>query len=112
MARTIHEFRSPRRFVAGTVGQPGDRTFYIQVSQDSRLMSVELEKQQVLMAEVERLSACWALANPWCLTTLAKIRNSFRSGKALAINNSLSTVGAGLLAIQAMMKDESLPLSV
>ncbi|EGD56179.1 DUF3090 domain-containing protein [Gordonia neofelifaecis] len=49
MARTIHEFRSPRRFVAGTVGQPGDRTFYIQVSQDSRLMSVELEKQQVLI---------------------------------------------------------------
>ncbi|MGB6243440.1 DUF3090 domain-containing protein [Gordonia sp. (in: high G+C Gram-positive bacteria)] len=49
MARTIYEFRSPRRFVAGTVGQPGDRTFYIQVSQDSRLMSVELEKQQVLI---------------------------------------------------------------
>ncbi|MGB3303124.1 MAG: DUF3090 domain-containing protein [Gordonia sp. (in: high G+C Gram-positive bacteria)] len=49
MARTIHEFRSPRRFVAGTVGQPGDRTFFLQVSQDSRLMSVELEKQQVLI---------------------------------------------------------------
>ncbi|GAA2387267.1 MULTISPECIES: DUF3090 domain-containing protein [Gordonia] len=55
MARTIHEFRSPRRFVAGTVGQPGDRTFYIQVSQDSRLMSVELEKQQVLIL-ADRLS--------------------------------------------------------
>lgn len=49
MARTIHEFRSPRRFVAGTVGQPGDRTFYLQVSQDTRLMSVEMEKQQVLI---------------------------------------------------------------
>ncbi|WP_084638039.1 DUF3090 domain-containing protein [Gordonia shandongensis] len=49
MARTIHEFRSPQRFVAGTVGVPGDRTFYLQVSQDARLMSVELEKQQVLI---------------------------------------------------------------
>ncbi|MBM7369517.1 DUF3090 domain-containing protein [Gordonia hydrophobica] len=49
MARTIHEFRSPRRFVAGTVGQPGDRTFYLQVAQDTRLMSVEMEKQQVLI---------------------------------------------------------------
>ncbi|WP_132994313.1 DUF3090 domain-containing protein [Gordonia zhaorongruii] len=49
MARTIHEFRSPRRFVAGTVGEPGDRTFFLQVSQDLRVMSVELEKQQVLI---------------------------------------------------------------
>ncbi|ALG84835.1 DUF3090 domain-containing protein [Gordonia phthalatica] len=49
MARTIHEFRSPRRFVAGTVGQPGDRTFYLQVAQGTRLMSVEMEKQQVLI---------------------------------------------------------------
>ena len=49
MARTIHEFRSPRRFVAGTVGQPGDRTFYLQVAEGTRLMSVEMEKQQVLI---------------------------------------------------------------
>ncbi len=49
MARTIHEFRKPGRFVAGTVGVPGDRTFFLQVSQDQRLMSVELEKQQVLI---------------------------------------------------------------
>ncbi|MCF8587920.1 DUF3090 domain-containing protein [Gordonia liuliyuniae] len=49
MSRTIHEFRTPNRFVAGTVGEPGDRTFFLQVSQDQRLMSVELEKQQVLI---------------------------------------------------------------
>ncbi|MCW2520234.1 MAG: hypothetical protein JWR46_2853, partial [Mycobacterium sp.] len=30
MTRSIHVFRSPDRFVAGTVGQPGDRTFYLQ----------------------------------------------------------------------------------
>ncbi|MGO3327598.1 DUF3090 domain-containing protein [Gordonia sp. (in: high G+C Gram-positive bacteria)] len=49
MSRTIHEFRTPSRFVAGTVGEPGDRTFFLQVSQEQRLMSVELEKQQVLI---------------------------------------------------------------
>ncbi|GGP53798.1 DUF3090 family protein [Saccharothrix coeruleofusca] len=47
MARVIHVFRQPDRFVAGTVGQPGERTFYLQASEESRLVSVALEKQQV-----------------------------------------------------------------
>ena len=34
MAREIHVFRTPDRFVAGTVGQPGNRTFYLQAVHD------------------------------------------------------------------------------
>lgn len=49
MARTIHEFREPERFIAGTVGQPGDRTFYLQVSSGAQVLSVQIEKQQVLI---------------------------------------------------------------
>lgn len=55
MSRVIHVFRHPDRFVSGTVGQPGDRTFYLQASSDSRLVSVLLEKQQ-LSVLAERLS--------------------------------------------------------
>ncbi|MFW0794727.1 DUF3090 domain-containing protein [Gordonia sp. CPCC 205515] len=47
MARAIHVFRSPDRFIAGTVGQPGDRTFYLQAVHETRIVSVLLEKQQV-----------------------------------------------------------------
>jgi len=47
MARVIHVFRQPDRFVAGTVGEPGDRSFYVQAVEDVRLVSVLLEKQQV-----------------------------------------------------------------
>ncbi|MFZ2526096.1 MAG: DUF3090 domain-containing protein [Rhodococcus sp. (in: high G+C Gram-positive bacteria)] len=47
MARAIHVFRTPDRFVAGTVGEPGDRVFYLQAVHDSRVVSVTLEKQQV-----------------------------------------------------------------
>jgi uncharacterized repeat protein (TIGR03847 family) len=47
MARAIHVFRSPDRFIAGTVGQPGDRTFYLQAIHETRIISVMLEKQQV-----------------------------------------------------------------
>ena len=36
MARAIHVFRTPDRFVAGTVGQPGNRTFYLQAVHDKR----------------------------------------------------------------------------
>lgn len=49
MARTIHEFREPERFIAGTVGQPGDRTFFLQVTSGAQVLSVQIEKQQVLI---------------------------------------------------------------
>jgi uncharacterized repeat protein (TIGR03847 family) len=43
----IHEFDPPERFVAGTVGEPGGRTFFLQARSGPRLVSVALEKQQV-----------------------------------------------------------------
>ena len=57
MARQFHLFERPRRFVAGTVGVPGDRTFYLQVADDARLVSVALEKAQVsvLADRIEQL---------------------------------------------------------
>lgn len=56
MARVIHLFRQPERFIAGTVGQPGDRSFYLQASENGRTVSVLLEKQQVSVL-AERLGA-------------------------------------------------------
>jgi uncharacterized repeat protein (TIGR03847 family) len=43
----VHAFDPPERFVAGTVGPPGQRTFFLQARSGSRLTSVALEKQQV-----------------------------------------------------------------
>ncbi len=49
-------FDRPSRFVAGTVGQPGDRTFYLQASDEAgRVVSVALEKAQVQVL-AERMS--------------------------------------------------------
>lgn len=47
-------FDPPERFVAGTVGQPGQRTFYLQASGRGQVVSVVLEKLQV-SALAERL---------------------------------------------------------
>jgi uncharacterized repeat protein (TIGR03847 family) len=47
MSRAIHVFRTPDRFVAGTVGEPGDRSFFLQAVHETRIVSVALEKQQV-----------------------------------------------------------------
>ena len=52
----IHRFERPRRFVAGTVGAPGERTFFLQASDGGRVTSVALEKEQVLVL-AERLEA-------------------------------------------------------
>ena len=52
MSRFVHVFDNPERFVAGTVGVPGDRTFFLQAREGNRVVSVSLEKEQVaLLAE-------------------------------------------------------------
>lgn len=56
MSRVIHVFRTPERFVAGTVGEPGDRAFYLQAVDDAKVISVLLEKEQVAVL-AERLSS-------------------------------------------------------
>ena len=56
MSRVIHVFRQPERFVAGTVGEPGDRSFYLQAIEEARTVSVLLEKQQVSVL-ADRISA-------------------------------------------------------
>lgn len=43
----VHLFESPERFVAGTVGEPGQRTFFLQAREGQRVTSVALEKEQV-----------------------------------------------------------------
>ncbi len=48
----VFYYDPPDRFVAGSVGQPGDRTFYLQATSAGRVTSVALEKFQVsLLAE-------------------------------------------------------------
>jgi uncharacterized repeat protein (TIGR03847 family) len=62
----VYSYDPPDRFIAGTVGQPGERTFYLQASASGRVTSVALEKGQVsqlaerldeLLDEVLRRSA-------------------------------------------------------
>ena len=58
MPRQVHVYDPPERFVAGTVGEPGHRTFFLQArGAGGKLTSVALEKQQValLAQQLERL---------------------------------------------------------
>jgi uncharacterized repeat protein (TIGR03847 family) len=55
MSRQVFAFDPPERFVAGTVGQPGERTFFLQAKSGERVTSVALEKIQVA-ALAERLA--------------------------------------------------------
>jgi uncharacterized repeat protein (TIGR03847 family) len=63
MPRRRYIFDPPERFVAGTIGEPGDRTFFLQAREGPRVVSIVLEKVQVsvlaerlgeLLAELER----------------------------------------------------------
>jgi uncharacterized repeat protein (TIGR03847 family) len=47
MTRRLFIFDDPDRFVAGTIGEPGDRAFFLQARKGTALVSVGLEKAQV-----------------------------------------------------------------
>jgi uncharacterized repeat protein (TIGR03847 family) len=47
MPRQLFDYDPPDRFVAGTVGEPGSRTFFLQARSGTRVTSVALEKAQV-----------------------------------------------------------------
>src|SRR6188768_4286905 len=56
MSRRVYSFDPPDRFVCGAIGQPGQRTFFLQASKGQQVVSVALEKVQVA-ALAERLAA-------------------------------------------------------
>ncbi len=47
MTRRLFIFDEPDRFVAGTLGEPGDRAFYLQARKGDAVVSVGIEKVQV-----------------------------------------------------------------
>ena len=46
MPTTVHDFDWPDRVVVGTVGVPGQRTFYLQARAGKQLISIAMEKLQ------------------------------------------------------------------
>jgi uncharacterized repeat protein (TIGR03847 family) len=57
MSTVVHGFDWPDRFVVGTVGQPGSRTFFLQARTGKQLVSVAVEKEQsaVLAERIEEI---------------------------------------------------------
>ncbi len=124
MSRVIHVFRTPHRFVAGTVGEPGARAFYLQATEAERVVSVLLEKQQVqvlaervnalleevhrrfgaeLPAEAEQVEDLQPLATP--------VEEEFRVGTmGLGWDSEAGAVVVELLAVTETEVDESVVL--
>jgi uncharacterized repeat protein (TIGR03847 family) len=93
MPRRLFLFDPPDRFVAGTVGQPGNRTFFLQARDGTRIVSVALEKVQVallaerlgeLLDELERREVQGAVAEAGAVGDTAAldepINDAFRAG--------------------------------
>lgn len=68
-----HVFAQPERFVTGTVGEPGERAFYLQLRSSSRLFSVAVEKAQVqaITARIDVMVSEIRKSNP--LLTIEKL---------------------------------------
>ena len=96
MTRRIFSFDEPDRFVAGTVGEPGARTFFLQARDGGRIVSVVLEKAQVAVM-AERLTAL--------LDELARhglevpIRRRARRTRARSTSRSRRRSGPGTLSL-------------
>lgn len=74
MTPIVHAFDWPDRFVVGTVGQPGERTFFLQARAGAQLVSVALEKEQsaALALRIEEVldDLMAADGNPFSIPTL------------------------------------------
>ncbi|WP_420362751.1 DUF3090 domain-containing protein [Curtobacterium aetherium] len=57
MPTIVHGFDWPDRLVVGTIGRPGERSFYIQARDGRRVVSVAIEKEQsaVLADKIDEL---------------------------------------------------------
>jgi uncharacterized repeat protein (TIGR03847 family) len=113
MTHQVYEFEPPERFVAGTVGPPGERAFYLQARGGGRLISVALEKVQVtLLAEkldelLEEANRRFGLVLPSLTVILpdnepleAPIEEEFRVGTlGLAYDVDTSTVVIEAIAV-------------
>jgi uncharacterized repeat protein (TIGR03847 family) len=125
MPRQVFSFDPPERFVVGTVGQPGQREFYLQASGNGRVVSVALEKVQAavlaerlaeLLDEVRRRGGDIPSDAPPELEDVAPldlpILEEFRVGQmALAWDNEVSLVVIEALAAVEGGEDET-PLEV
>jgi uncharacterized repeat protein (TIGR03847 family) len=56
MPRQVFDYELPDRFIVGTVGEPGERVFYLQAVDGPRTTSVVVEKEQTVIL-AERLDA-------------------------------------------------------
>jgi uncharacterized repeat protein (TIGR03847 family) len=109
MAGQLFEFDPPERFVAGTVGQPGERVFFLQATSGQRTVSIALEKVQVaalaekleeLLDEVRRRQGSDSAVPPVAPPELedvepltAPVEEEFRAGTlALAWDDDSDTV--------------------
>ncbi|CAN5390678.1 DUF3090 domain-containing protein [soil metagenome] len=114
MSRQLFFFDPPRRFVVGTVGQPGERVFFLQASDGQRTVSVSLEKSQVmvltermeqLLAEVadSTTEAPESTATP----DTAPLENPVDEEFRVAAMGLAYDTDAGLLVIEAQAEADS-----
>ncbi len=57
MPTIVHEFDWPDRVIVGAIGDPGSRSFYLQVRTGQRVVSIALEKEQsaVLAEKIDEI---------------------------------------------------------
>lgn len=115
MQRIVHRYDPPERFVAGTVGEPGARTFFLQARDGRRVTSVSLEKEQVavLAGRVEQILSEAAETSPAVAASVAAsagddsepldtpITEDFRVGTLVLAWQPEGSPGGQRLVIQA-----------
>jgi uncharacterized repeat protein (TIGR03847 family) len=70
-----YNISGPDRFVVGTVGAPGERSFFVQVRKDRNVYSVAIEKDQVraIVSRLEIIIAEIKRANPFEVVEIAAV---------------------------------------
>ena len=76
MSRTIFNLRDPQRIIIGTIGQPGQREFYLQIKISGQNFSFALEKSQAAALGQRCMSLLWEAATERFLLEAQAIANT------------------------------------
>ena len=101
----IHEYVEPARFVAGTVGPPGQRTFFLQAHDGRRTTSVSLEKAQVAVL-AERLEELLDTLVGKAPGSCRSLRWFPQTSKTLSLLSRRSTTSFASSSLSLMWDDE------
>lgn len=98
------EISEPRRCIIGTVGLPGDRTFYWQIAKGQDIYSIKIEKQQAAVIAEQIASLLDDLSDDFEIPNRKSIPTMDNDSLELPIESQFDLVSLGVYLVNLLVQ--------